>query len=63
MKFNYSGIPTSICPNCNSNWIVTAVRLDPESYEIDGWLLDNAKCFDCGSIITLACPADFPDIL
>jgi hypothetical protein len=61
MSFDYSGLPTSICPNCNSNWIITAVMLDPNTYEIGGWKLDGARCISCDSIITLACPSDNPE--
>ena len=61
MSVDFRGIPTASCPLCGSLWLKTAIKLDPETYEITGWLLDNATCFDCGSKVTLACPTDHPD--
>lgn len=55
------GIPTSACPMCGCTWLVTAVNLDPDSYEIVSYMLQGVRCFDCGTLITLACPPDHPD--
>jgi hypothetical protein len=55
------GIPTSACPMCGCVWLVTAVSLDHETYEISSYMLQNVKCLDCGTLVTLACPPDHPD--
>jgi hypothetical protein len=55
------GIPTAACPMCGGSWFTTAVALDLETYEIASWQLQGAKCFECQSEITLACPLDHPD--
>jgi hypothetical protein len=31
---DYTGIPSSQCPNCNSRKFVTWIMIDPEDYEI-----------------------------
>jgi len=55
------GIPTSACPMCGCTWLVTAVSLDHDTYEISSYMLQGVRCFDCGTVITLACPPDHPD--
>jgi hypothetical protein len=58
---NLVGIPTAACPVCGCTWLMTAVCLDPDSYEISSWRLQGAHCHDCGTLVTLACPPDHPD--
>jgi hypothetical protein len=55
------GIPTAACPMCGSPWFITAVSLDPDTYEIASWQLQNVRCQDCSTLVTLACPPDHPD--
>lgn len=61
LPVDVGGIPTAACAVCGCTWIVTSVNLDPETYEIASWLLHDARCHDCGSIVTLACPPDHPE--
>lgn len=58
---NARGIPTAICPNCGSNLIRVTMIFDPETYEPEMWLLDNAECDSCGAELTAPCPVDHPD--
>ena len=55
------GLPTAACPLCGGTWFVTAVTLDPDTYEIASWMLQGVTCHDCGSLVTLACPPDHPN--
>lgn len=55
------GIPTAACPVCAGVWFITMVCLDPDTYEIASWRLQDVRCADCGSRVTLACPPDHPD--
>lgn len=57
------GLPTAACPACGSTWLVTAISLDPQTYDIAAWKLEGARCYDCNSTVTLACPPDHPDFL
>jgi hypothetical protein len=54
------GIPTPICPFCQSNLINITASFNPETYEIEMYLLDNATCSDCGAFLTAPTPADLP---
>ncbi len=54
------GIPTAICPYCNSNLLQLTVAFDPETYEIELYLIDNATCADCGALLTAPTPSDLP---
>jgi hypothetical protein len=54
------GIPTSICPYCESTLINITASFNPENYEIEMYLLDNASCADCGALLTAPTPADLP---
>lgn len=51
------GIPTHECFNCGSNMFEVIAIF--ENYNISSWLLDG-KCAECGSQITVPCPADRP---
>lgn len=57
---NLRGIPTPECLNCGSTLLRVTVQFDPETYEIAGYLLDDAECYDCGSLITAPTPIDNP---
>jgi len=46
------GIPTPICPYCESTLINITASFNPENYEIEMYLLDNASCADCGALLT-----------
>jgi hypothetical protein len=54
------GIPTPICPFCQSTLINITASFNPETYEIEMYLLDNATCSDCGAFLTAPTPADLP---
>ena len=54
------GIPTPICPFCQSTLINITASFNPETYEIEMYLLDNATCGDCGAFLTAPTPADLP---
>lgn len=54
-----TGLPTPICPNCNSDWFMAPVRVDPRDYSIVMWGV-QASCFSCKTKVTMATPADFP---
>ena len=52
------GIPTPICPECESPFIRITAIFDPETYEIQMYLLDDAECLACGSKLTAPTPLD-----
>jgi hypothetical protein len=52
------GIPTPICPYCESTLINITASFSPENYEIEMYLLDNASCADCGALLTAPTPVD-----
>jgi hypothetical protein len=54
------GLPTPLCPYCNSDLITITAIFDPETYEISMYLLDNASCADCGALLTAPTPEDLP---
>lgn len=37
------------------------MSFDPDTYEPALWLLDNAECYECGTLLTAPCPVDHPD--
>jgi hypothetical protein len=37
------------------------VQFDPNTYEIEMYLLDDAECIDCGCLITAPTPLDHPE--
>jgi hypothetical protein len=55
---DYRGIPTCACPSCGSLLLQIVAVFNHETYEIDSYLLDNASCFDCGSLVTAPTPLD-----
>jgi len=55
------GIPTPICPCCGSNLLRISVQFNPDTYEIDQYLLDDASCRECGCLLTAPTPLDHPN--
>lgn len=55
------GIPTPICPCCGSSLLRITVQFDHETYEISGYLLDDAQCMECKCLITAPTPLDHLD--
>ena len=55
------GIPTPVCPCCHSTLLRLTVEFDPQTYEIAGYLLDDAQCMECKCLITAPTPLDHPD--
>jgi hypothetical protein len=58
---NLRGIPTPACPCCGSTLLRMTVQFDPNTYEIQMYLLDDAECIDCGCLITAPTPLDHPE--
>ena len=54
------GIPTPVCPYCESTLMNITASFNPENYEIEMYLLDNASCSDCGALLTAPTPEDLP---
>ena len=54
------GIPTPICLYCGGNLLNITVAFDPSIYEIEMYLIDNAKCATCGALMTAPTPTDLP---
>lgn len=57
---NARGIPTARCPECNSDLLKVAVKIDPLDYELGLYMLDG-ECAKCGTLVTLATPLDHPN--
>ena len=57
---NFRGMPSAICPQCGGDLINITVKFDPDSYEISMYLLDNASCISCGTLLTAPTPVDLP---
>jgi rRNA maturation endonuclease Nob1 len=55
---DFRGIPSAACPACGSNLIQITASFNYETYEIDMYLLDNAECAECGSLLTAPTPLD-----
>jgi hypothetical protein len=55
---DFRGIPTCACPDCGSSLLRIVATFNYETYEIDSYLIDNAVCFDCGSLVTAPTPLD-----
>jgi hypothetical protein len=51
------GIPTAACPLCGSKLLRITAEFD-ENYEIIRYLLNDAQCFECKSMITAPTPID-----
>jgi hypothetical protein len=58
---NLRGIPTPVCPCCGSSLLRVTVQFDPDTYEVEMYLLDDAECVDCKCLITAPTPLDHPD--
>ena len=50
------GIPSAVCPMCGCGWFSVQIAFD-DSYEISAYMLD-AKCGDCGTLVTAPTPED-----
>ena len=59
---DYRGIPSSVCPNCNSPKFMTWIVIDPDDYEI-GMYGTDGMCAECGTKYTIATPMDSPDLI
>jgi len=51
------GIPSAACPLCGSKLLRITAEFD-ENYEIVRYLLNDAQCFECKSMITAPTPID-----
>ena len=58
---NLRGIPTPVCPCCGSTLLMVTVQFDHDTYEISGYLLDDAQCVGCKCLITAPTPLDHPE--
>jgi len=56
---DFRGIPTPVCPACGGNLITITASFDPDTYELDMYLLDNAQCATCQALLTAPTPADY----
>ena len=54
---DFRGIPTPICP-CGSDLLRITATFDSETYEITGYLIDDANCAVCGALLTAPTPLD-----
>jgi len=59
---DFTGIPSSCCPNCSSPKFTTWIIVDPDDYEI-GMYATDGMCFDCGTKYTIATPIEHPDLI
>ena len=57
------GIPSPVCPCCHSTLLRLTVEFDPDTYEIAGYLLNDAKCVECHCLITAPTPLDHPNYI
>lgn len=57
------GLPSPVCPCCGSTLLRLTVEFDPQTYEIAGYLLNDAKCVECHCLITAPTPLDHPDYI
>jgi hypothetical protein len=58
---NLRGIPTPVCPCCGSSLLRLTVQFDPDTYEVEMYLLDDAECVECKCLITAPTPLDHPE--
>lgn len=58
---DYRGIPTAICL-CGSPLLRITATFDSETYEITGYLIDDASCASCGALLTAPTPLDIISI-
>lgn len=61
MLLDARGIPTTECPVCKTNILLIKACFDPETYEIEIYMLD-AECAECGTMITAPTPLDLPGV-
>ena len=54
---DYRGIPTPMCP-CGSDLLRITATFDSETYEITGYLIDDASCAQCDALLTAPTPLD-----
>jgi hypothetical protein len=57
---DFRGIPTCACPVCGSNLIQITAIFSPLTYELEMYLLDNASCAECQTLLTAPTPIDNP---
>ena len=50
---DFRGIPTCACPVCGSHLLEITAAFCPETYEIEMYLLDNARCAMCQTHLTV----------
>jgi rRNA maturation protein Nop10 len=50
-----TGIPTHACPNCGG--ITFRILASFDNYEI-AWYTLTGYCYECGTKVTVPCPAD-----
>lgn len=60
---DFRGIPTPICPCCESHVLRISATFDPETYDIATYLLHDATCSQCGCLITAPTPLDHPSTI
>ena len=59
---DYTGVPTSRCPNCDSPKFMTWIVIDPDDYEV-GMYGTNGICAECATKYTISTPIDNPDFI
>lgn len=59
-QLDASGLPTPICPNCSSEWVMIPVKFCQNTYTIIQYGLEGI-CFSCNSKLTVCTPLDIPD--
>ena len=62
MSIDYTGIPSSQCPECTSRRFKTWIIVDTDDYEIGIYGTDG-ECADCGIKYTIATPPEHPDLI
>lgn len=58
MSDDFTSIPSATCTKCGCNWLLVPVHFDIETYEIDAYGLEGAKCWSCDSNIVPPIPID-----
>lgn len=59
---DWSGVPLTECPNCNSKKFMTWITIDIDDYEI-GMYGTDGMCAECATKYTIATPLDSPDYI
>jgi len=62
MDIDYTGIPSPVCPACDSPKFLTWIVIDQEDYEI-GMYGTDGQCAECGTQYTIGTPLDSPDFI